>query len=396
MNVERILLIAALFCSTCLPVAAQRDATYDYSVVPQVRIDLRDLGYPPLDVIPSGESAIRALAVAPDGKLYGATSGDRSHLFVLEPQHGYVVPLGRLPDKTVHHALAVGANGDVYIGGALAVDNNGEGYGKYAGGHLLKYAPKGGRTSIQIDAVCPVEDLGIPVQGQGIYALTIDRKLGVIYGLTYPEGDFFSYNTATKAFKTHGQVTKTKIAGEKFENEKNIGRALVVDQEGDVYTSGGGKFIRFRVKTQELEELNVPVPTVPGRETYNRVDAWAQDGNGNLYGGVSEGYLFRLDPARMRVDNLGKPLNEYRIRGLVMAPNGKLYGIGGDTDEMARLFSFDPSSGVYQMLGMIDVNHRPYYSWQGYVFDAMAIGADGTVYMGQAERKSKLYLFYPN
>ena len=227
MNVERILLIATLFCSTCLPVAAQRDATYDYSVVSQVRIDLRDLGYPPLDVIPSGESAIRALAVAPDGKVYGATSGDRSHLFVLEPQHGYVVPLGRLPDKTVHHALAVGANGDVYIGGALAVDNNGEGYGKYAGGHLLKYAPKGGRTSIQIEAVCPVEDLGIPVQGQGIYALTIDRKLGVIYGLTYPEGDFFSYNTATKAFKTHGQVAKTKIAGEKFENEKNIGRALV-------------------------------------------------------------------------------------------------------------------------------------------------------------------------
>jgi hypothetical protein len=102
---------------------------------------------------------------------------------------------------------------------------------------------------------------------------------------------------------------------------------------------------------------------VPGREAYNRVDAWAQDATGNLYGGVSDGYLFRLDCSRMRVDNLGKPLNQYRIRGLVIAPSGKLYGIGGDNDEIARMFSYDPSTGVYQMLGMIDVNRRYYYSW---------------------------------
>jgi hypothetical protein len=50
---------------------------------------------------------------------------------------------------------------------------------------------------------------------------------------------------------------------------------------------------------------------------------------------------------------------------------------------MARLFSYDPSNGTYQMLGMIDVNRRPYYSWQAYVIDAMTIGADGTIYMGQ-------------
>jgi hypothetical protein len=47
------------------------------------------------------------------------------------------------------------------------------------------------------------------------------------------------------------------------------------------------------------------------------------------------------------------------------------------------------------MLGMIDVNRRPYYSWQAYVIDAMAADADGTLYMGQAERKSKLYIYCP-
>ena len=33
--------------------------------------------------------------------------------------------------------------------------------------------------------------------------------------------------------------------------------------------------------------------------------------------------------------------------------------------------------------------------YSGPVFDSMAVGLDGTVYMGQAERKSKLYLYYP-
>jgi hypothetical protein len=34
-----------------LPLAAQRDSEYDHSVVKQVRSDLREPGYPPVDVI---------------------------------------------------------------------------------------------------------------------------------------------------------------------------------------------------------------------------------------------------------------------------------------------------------------------------------------------------------
>src|SRR5579885_2465732 len=115
---------------------AQRTLDYNRSVVSQVRIDARDLGYPPEDVIPSGESAITALAVAPGeaGVIYGATSGKRSHLFALDPLQGYVQPLGFLKDVTaVHGALAIARNGDVYIGGGTAADNGGEGYDKYAG-----------------------------------------------------------------------------------------------------------------------------------------------------------------------------------------------------------------------------------------------------------------------
>ncbi len=398
-RVQQTCAIVATLVALALPVRAQRDKSYDYSVVSQVRIDLRDLGYPPVDVIPPDESEIRALAVAPDGRLYGATSGQRSHLFLLDPQHGYVEPLGTLSDaKVVHHSLVVGQRGEVYVGTALAVDNNSQGYEHYSGGHLLKYvaANDDERNRIRIDKPCPVVDLGIPSKGQGIYALAIDRSRSVIYGLTYPDGEFFSYQIQTGTVKAHGRVAKSIMPGEKFENEKAIGRAVAVDQDGNVFTSGeGGKFYRFDVKAQQLERLNIGVPAVLGREVYDRVDAWTSDVDGSLYGGTSDGYLFRLNTAKLEVVNLGKPLNQYRIRGLVLAHNGKLYGIGGDADEMARLFSYAPSSGLYELLGMIDVNRRPYYSWQGYVFDAMAVGLDGTVYMGQAERKSKLYLYYP-
>src|SRR5271169_6038724 len=105
-----VLFIATVGC-------AQRPLNYDSVVVLQTRIDARDLGYPPLDVIPDGESGITSLSVAPDGNLYGATSGKRSHLFVLDPRHGYVEPLGAIPATTaVTNAVVVSASGDVYIG----------------------------------------------------------------------------------------------------------------------------------------------------------------------------------------------------------------------------------------------------------------------------------------
>jgi hypothetical protein len=50
---------------------------------------------------------------------------------------------------------------------------------------------------------------------------------------------------------------------------------------------------------------------------------------------------------------------------------------------------------IRAILGFIDVNRRPYYTWQAYRIGAMVIGADGTVYLGESERKSRLYLYYP-
>src|SRR6202012_4649272 len=107
----------------------QRERSYDNVVVTQTRIDARDLGYAPLDVIPDGESGITSLTVAPNGDLYGATSGSHAHLFVLNPRHGYVQPLGLIPGATsIANALVVSASGEVFLGTS-------------PNGHLVKYTP---------------------------------------------------------------------------------------------------------------------------------------------------------------------------------------------------------------------------------------------------------------
>src|SRR6267154_4138617 len=94
------LLLVALVHLFTANTYSQRSRDYDTVVVQQTRIDARDLGYPPMDVIPDGESGITSLTVGPNGYLYGATSGSRAHLFVLIPCHGYVQPLGVVPGAT--------------------------------------------------------------------------------------------------------------------------------------------------------------------------------------------------------------------------------------------------------------------------------------------------------
>jgi streptogramin lyase len=384
MRLREFLLAASLFV-LATSAQCQRDPAYDNVVVTQTRVDARDLGNAPIDVIPDGESGITSLAVAPNGDVFGATSGARAHLFVLNPRHGYVRPLGVIPGAmSIIHAIAISAEGEVYIGTS-------------PDGHILKYTPhKEYELQIQIDKPLIVADLGQPVPGESIFTLAIDRDANVIYGVTAPNSHFFEYSIARKEFKDFGVLSEKSPFAEKFEKDKMMSRMLVVDQEGMVFASGeDGYFFRFDPKIQKLEKLKIQAPAIPGREPWTRVDAFLLDPSGIIYGGTSDGYLFRLDPIKLSVTNLGKPLNQYRIDGLVRAQSGKLYGVGGDETDMARLFSYDPSTGGYDILGFVDVNRRPYYTWQAYVIGAMACDLNGTVYIGEDERISKLFLFYP-
>jgi outer membrane protein assembly factor BamB len=303
----------------------------------------------------------------------------------LNPQHGYVFPIGVIPGATsVTHSLVISQEGHVFIG-------------TEPGGHLLEYTPGDfDHQSIEIGKALAVTDRGAPVAGESIFALAIDRKANRIYGLTSPNAHLFSYSISTHALQELGVVAHSAPWGEKSEQDKMMSRMLAVDAQGNVFASGeDGNFFEVNGKEQTLQKLPMRAPAVPGREPYTRVDAFLVDKSGAIYGGTSDGYLFRLDSETHKVTNLGKPLNQYRIAGLAWGLNGKLYGVGGDESEMARLFSYDPKDGSYDLLGFIDVNRRPYFTWQAYVIGDIVSDDRGTVFLGENERISKLYLFFP-
>jgi len=325
MKYRAILFAASLF----VPLAwsyGQRDLSYDNVVVTQTRIDARDLGYPPVDVIPDGESGITSLSVAPNGDLYGATSGSHAHLFVLNPRHGYVQPLGVIPGAaSITNAIVVSDSGDIFLGTS-------------PGGHLFKYTPHDEyNQQIQIGKPLLVTDLGQAIPGESIFTLAIDRDANLIYGLTTPNTHFFQYSIATGKFTDLGVVSEETAGGERFQKDKMMSRMLVVDQQGMVFVSGeNGAFFRFNPKMQKIEKLAVQVPAVPGREPWTRVDAFLLDPSGIIYGGTSDGYLFRPHPLSCSATSLGRRLHHYRIERRVGAESGTLYGVGGDPDEMAR------------------------------------------------------------
>ena len=55
------------------------------------------------------------------------------------------------------------------------------------GGHLIK-------VSLNKKGMLELEDLGIPVSGEGVFAITSDASVTTLYGVTYPSGNFFVFD----------------------------------------------------------------------------------------------------------------------------------------------------------------------------------------------------------
>jgi len=58
--------------------------------------------------------------------------------------------------------------------------------------------------------------------------------------------------------------------------------------------------------------------------------------------------------------------------------------------------SYDMTGGEgYLDWGVLAVDRSPYYAKRAYQFDAMATGIDGTVFIGESDRRASLFLFFP-
>lgn len=352
-----------------------------------------------LPLIPDGESAITALAMGSEARLYGVTSGNASHLFVqwtsvrsVRP-FDFPIDLGVLTAngevQTGSRALIVGPDGSLYAG-TLNADG--------ASGHLFRHHPER-EVPGQIEEFTfynlpfdlspgnQLEHLGAPVEGEGILALVSDDPRGLIYGLG-SHGTLFSYQPGSEKFRS-----LAKLEGPCFSN------ALICDHDGFVYGSNGeANLFRYKPETELLEILPVTLPCGQGRGYLNAISActWGQDGR--VYAGATvDGTLFSLeiDPETKQVKalGLGKPTWSGYIRALTTGHNGKIFGVAGRNDVFSRLFVYDPKEHALRDLGILEASvPRP---WVGQRFDAMTTGVNGEIFLGEADRISHLFVYYP-
>jgi len=387
-------------------------------------LDLRDLGYPQVNMIPANCSAVTSLLTAPNGKIYGATCGDTAYLFLYDPAINKVRHLGKLKGhEGVFHSLVMDKNGYIYIGtgknvladitispetgsGDDAIDSSlwkdiTSQYKNYEGGHLLRYSPGKNDGKVYLPKwECPVEDLGIPIEGDGIYALTTDKQRNVIYGLTYPNGFMFSFDIEKNKFNNIGKTNEKIIFHGPERNWRTLPRDLVCDNNGTVYTFGSeGRLLYYRPGKKQLTKTDIKIPgeyhPVQAYEGYPTVDYFAKDANGLIYGASCDGFLFSFEPQKMKLKNLGKCRWTRRVRALTVGLDGNVYIIAGERIEPCRLFVYNPAEAAFSDLGVLAVDRSPYYCWRADQFDCITTGLDGVIYIGESDRRSHLLLFSP-
>jgi hypothetical protein len=355
--------------------------------------------------IAAGESAITALIPYHNGKIYGGTSGKRGHLFYYDPSPDAdtVVDIGVVGEDLRITSLAAEEKGKIF-GAAVRANGNGEGF-------LFSYSPcevtienldikgKGTREIFDTPAedqvfhsiVDPchsagkIEMLTTPVKGEGVASLVIDKERKVLYGLSDKKGVFFVYDISEDKVIIKGSVDEVNEFSQK----------LVVDKEGNVYGAKvQGELFRYDPEKDKIEDVGLFIPSLKGRELYGRVDSWALDEKtGLIYGGNIDGILFIFNPLEKTVNSLGKPIDQARIKTLTVGKDGRVFGIAGETGSCAHLFCYNPENRELKDLGVpLATVETP---WYGYEFEAAVTGKDGEIYFGESDRISHLWIYFP-
>lgn len=248
-------------------------------------------------------------------------------------------------------------------------------------------------------------DLGTPVPGEGVFALAADTRRGTIYGISHPSGKFFSFGLADHRARVYESTSPDDAARAMYfqfalEPADYLSRRLAVDGEGRVYGSQPvNRIFRFDPRTRELERIPDELPTVWDRRVLGRVDSWALGRDGAIYGGnAGDGQLFRLDPVRGKIVNLGKPVMMPRLKGLAFGRDGRLYGVAGGAPGYSHLFHYDPEDGFLDLgnprFEMVGEGLPPGILWRGFQISTLAASEDGRfIVMGDEEVLSQLMVF---
>lgn len=347
--------------------------------------------------LPMYRNAITSLHVQGD-RILGGTSareGLSPYLFLASISGRNLVTVKDLQEvvpgqKGIATGFCKGADNQLYAGTMAQ--------GMKGGGHLLQ-------VSVGTGNAIEVNDLGVPVAGEGVFALLANRDGSELYGISYPGGRFFTFNTGTKKVQVFDEVApKEKELHNLHEYavgpEVYLCKALIQDHGGLVYGStAGNRVFAFDPAKKTFQFLETPLPAVWGREVLGQVEAWAKAPDGRLYGGnAGDGQLFVLDPATKKIKNLGKPMMMGRLQAMAFARDGKLYGLAGGAPGYSHLFSYDENAGFVDLgnpeFKMVAPGIEQGILWRGFQLGTLATSSDGKyVVMGENEALSQLMIF---
>ena len=390
------------------------------------RLDFRDLGYPAATMIPADNSPIASLLAHSNGKVYGATTGEQSYLFVYDYMTNKVYPLGKIPGSSgVHNSMVEGKDGLIYIGTGLnelkllnLTQNFPHGrrmieiqlwkdikskYEGFEGGRLFVYDPAVGDEQVYLpEDTANVKNLGIAVPGNSVYAMDINYEKDKIYGISYPDTEFFEYDIENKTFKKYGQWLSIKSYAGPERSWRSVPRSLICMADGKVYSSGdNGLMVYFDPSDGKIHETTMRIPgeywITQNYWGFPVVEQLLQDTTGTVFGSTSDGFVFSADMKNQALHVLGKPMVERRVRAMTLGRDRKLYMICGQKENICRMFSYDLSGSNKGFLdyGVLGVDRSPYYAKIGYQFDAMCTAADGTIFIGESDRQAKLFFYVP-
>lgn len=268
-----------------------------------------------------------------------------------------------------------------------------------SGGHLIK-------VTVSSSGDIEIEDLGIPVPGESVFALTSDENFTTLYGITHPSGNFFSFDIQSGKTKVFDDIAISRQEAHALDEEYSLhpedylSKDLITANNGWVYGSlPYGKLFYFDPENEEFHHLSVTLPEVWGRRSLGQIDSWLKAEDGTLYGGNrADGQLFILDPSTHTIKNLGKPIMMHGLPGLAFGRDGKLYGIAGGYPGYAHLFSYSEEAGFEDygnpQFKMVAPGIEQGISWRGFQLSAIASSEDGKyIVLGENEALSQLLVF---
>ena len=390
------------------------------------RLDYRDLGYPAANEIPADDSPITALLPHSNGRIYGATTGKQSYLFAYDSKVNKVFPLGKIANAGgVHHCLLEGNDGKIYIGSGLnelqrfnltksfprgrrAIeeqlwkDIKGK-YANFEGGHIYQYDPAEGDSEIYFDdEQAMMTDLGIPVSGNTIYAMTFNLDKSKIYGISYPDARLFVHDLESGQSTDLGPWLAHKSYAGPERSWRSVPRALIAAADGKIYSSGDdGLITYYDPATGKIQPATMRIPgeywEAWNYDGYPVVEQLITEDGNTIYGSTSDGFIFKMKVDTQALHNLGKPRWSRRVRGMTLGPDRRLYMLCGEFEEVCKMYSYDISGKEtgFVEYGVLGVDRSPYYAKRPYQFDAMTTGPNGSIFIGESDRRAKLFIYTP-